>query len=93
MLFRSTGIVVLIFLIFSIVFTAVKLNRELNVKNGIIISKIVTVKLSPDENSNDAFVIHEGLKVKLEDKVDNWIKIRLHDGKVGWVTEKNVDVI
>ena len=88
-----TGIVVLIFLIFSIVFTAVKLNRELNVKNGIIISKIVTVKLSPDENSNDAFVIHEGLKVKLEDKVDNWIKIRLHDGKVGWVTEKNVDVI
>lgn len=88
-----TGIVVLVFLIFSIVFTVVKLNRELNIKNGIVVTDIVTVKLSPDENSNDAFVIHEGLKVQLEDKVDNWVKIRLHDGKVGWVTEKNIGVI
>lgn len=88
-----TGIIFLFFLILSIVFTSVKLNKELNVRNGIIISKIVTVKLSPDENSNDAFVIHEGLKVQLEDKVDNWVKIRLHDGKVGWITESNVGII
>ncbi len=88
-----TGIIVLVFFILSSVFTGVKLNRELNVKNGIVVSGVVTVKLSPDENSNDAFVIHEGLKVKLEDKVDNWVKIRLHDGKVGWITEKNVGII
>ena len=87
------GIVIFVFLILFIVFTGVKLNRELNVRNGIVITDIVTVKLSPDENSNDAFVIHEGLKVQLEDKVDNWVKIRLHDGKVGWITENNVGKI
>ena len=88
-----TGFVVLAFLILSSIFTGVKLNREINVRNGIVVANVVTVKLSPDENSNDAFVIHEGLKVKLEDKVDNWVKIRLHDGKVGWITENNVGII
>ncbi len=88
-----TGSAVLVFLILSVIFTGVKLNRELNIRNGIVITDVVTVKLSPDENSNDAFVIHEGLKVKLEDKVDNWVKIRLHDGKVGWITESNVGII
>lgn len=87
------GIDVFVFLILSIVFTGVKLNRELNVRNGIVITDVVTVKLSPDESSNDAFVIHEGLKVQLEDKVDDWVKIRLHDGKIGWITENNVGVI
>jgi len=57
------------------------------------LTNVVVVKLSPDEKSNDAFVIHEGLKVKLEDKVDNWVKIRLHDGKVGWIVESNVGKI
>ena len=88
-----TGIVMLPFLILTGIFTGVKLNRELNVRNAIVITNVVTVKLSPDENSNDAFVIHEGLKVKLEDKVDNWVKIRLHDGKVGWITKNNVGII
>jgi len=87
------GLVLLFFLIISAIFTSVRLNRELNERNGIILNNVVVVKLSPDEKSNDAFVIHEGLKVKLEDKVDNWIKIRLHDGKVGWITDSNVGTI
>lgn len=87
------GLVIFLFLLISGVFTGVKLNRELTEKNGIILTNVVVVKLAPDEKSNDAFVIHEGLKVKLEDKVDNWIKIRLHDGKVGWITESNVGKI
>jgi uncharacterized protein YgiM (DUF1202 family) len=33
----------------------------------------------------DAFVIHEGAKVKLTDLVGDWVKITLVDGKVGWI--------
>jgi len=87
------GLIFFLFLIISSVFTGVKLNRELSEKNGIILNNVVVVKLSPDEKSNDAFVVHEGLKVKLEDKVNNWVKIRLHDGKVGWITDSNVGTI
>ncbi|NUM63623.1 MAG: hypothetical protein HUU44_16050, partial [Ignavibacteriaceae bacterium] len=46
-----------------------------------------------DQGSTDAFVIHEGLKVNLEDKIDNWVKIKLADGKVGWVENEAVEKI
>ena len=81
--------------IFLIVATLliVKLNREVNIKNGIIIEPTVIAKVSPDKDSNDAFVIHEGLKVKLEDNIGNWYKIRLQDGKIGWTSKQNLGII
>jgi SH3-like domain-containing protein len=65
----------------------------LNIKKGVIVENTVNVKLSPDTGSNDTFIIHEGIKVILEDEVDNWIKIRLEDGKVGWIPQNNAKVI
>lgn len=85
-----TGIGITVFLILTIIMLMVKMNKELNIKDGVIISNIVTVKSSPDNSSKDEFVIHEGLKVRLEDKVDNWSKIRLADGKVGWILEEYI---
>ena len=36
-------------------------------------------------NSDDVFTIHEGTKVSVLDEVDNWKKIKLADGKIGWL--------
>jgi tetratricopeptide (TPR) repeat protein len=80
-------------LLIVVVLLVIKVNREVSVKNGIIIEQAVNVKLSPDEQSSDAFIVHEGLKVKLEDEVNNWVKIRLQDGKIGWMPESNVKAI
>lgn len=71
----------------------VKLNREVNIKNGVIVEPSVIAKVSPDKDSNDAFVIHEGLKVRLEDNIGNWYKIRLRDGKIGWANKQDIRVI
>lgn len=81
---------VTVFALFLISFTLllVKMNKEFNIKYGVILDSSVIVKSSPDNKAKDEFVIHEGLKVKLEDKVDDWIKIRLEDGKVGWIENK-----
>ncbi len=53
--------------------------------DSIITGQTVTAKSSPDAKSVDAFVIHEGLKVKMTDAVGGWVKITLADGKVGWI--------
>lgn len=89
--FIGVGFLVLLF--FSISLLAVKMNKEFNIKDGIIVENIVTVKSSPDNSSKDEFLIHEGLKVRLEDKVDDWVKIRLADGKIGWIMEKSIGII
>ena len=84
------GLAILVLFILSAVILTINVNRELNVKNGIIIAQAVSAKLSPDAKSNDAFVIHEGLKVKMEDKVDDWVKVRLNDGKIGWLPKNDI---
>jgi tetratricopeptide (TPR) repeat protein len=84
------GLLILILFIFSVIILTININRELNVKKGIVITQAVTAKLSPDEKSNDAFVIHEGLKVTMEDRVDNWVEIMLNDGKMGWLPDNDI---
>lgn len=88
-----SGIGILTLLIFSVTILIINLKRELNYKNGVITEYSVAVKNAPDEKANDAFVIHEGLKVGLEDQIEGWIKIKLQDGKVGWINRKTVRVI
>jgi tetratricopeptide (TPR) repeat protein len=88
-----SGFAGLLLLIISSSVLAVKLKRELNIKNGIVVENTANVKLSPDSGSNDAFIVHEGLKVILEDRVDEWVKVRLQDGKVGWLPQEDVKVI
>jgi tetratricopeptide (TPR) repeat protein len=90
-LFSGLGMLTIFLMLISLLI--VKINREENVIEGVIIEQSITVKTSPDDQSTDVFVIHEGLKVNLEDKLDNWVKIRLADGKVGWIESNTVERI
>ena len=87
-LFSGLGILVIFSIAVSLLI--VKINREETLIGGVVIEQSITVKTSPDIKSTDAFVIHEGLKVNLEDQLDEWVKIRLADGKVGWVENDSV---
>jgi tetratricopeptide (TPR) repeat protein len=64
-----------------------------NRSDAVITTSVVTAKTSPDAQSLDAFVAHEGLKVKLSDAVGEWIKIVLPDGKVGWIRAQDCERI
>ncbi|MBP1691769.1 MAG: hypothetical protein H6Q32_1121, partial [Bacteroidetes bacterium] len=68
--------------------------NDLNRQNeAVVTSNIVTVKNSPDEKSSDAFVLHGGVKVQIVDQLSSWIKVRLADGKVGWMESKETERI
>lgn len=71
----------------SIVILVSRYNYDNGKEYAVVTQSSVTVKLSPDEHSGDAFIVHEGIKVSLEDKVDSWVKVKLADGKVGWLSE------
>ena len=63
--------------------------RDTARNKAIIIAQTVTAKSSPDAKAVDAFVIHEGVKVKLTDAVGGWVMATLADGKIGWIRQTN----
>jgi tetratricopeptide (TPR) repeat protein len=84
-----------LFLISVISFT-VGLDQRNYVKNhssAIIFSPVVSVKSSPDINSADLFVLHEGTKVSVEDSIGDWRAVRLSDGNKGWLHKDGLEMI
>ena len=62
-------------------------------KEAIIFTPTITVKSSHTKNSVDLFVVHEGTKVKIIDKLDKWNKIRIQDGSIGWLPVESMKMI
>ncbi len=88
-----TGIFSLILMIFFLLFAYTQYWYETDNTTGIIFSSNSLVKSSPDEAGTDLFVIHEGVKVEILDAVNNWRKIKLADGKVGWIPAEDIEII
>lgn len=81
-----------VFVIFIAIFAG-KLSDVHSSNSAIVTASITTVKNSPDSQSSDAFVLHGGVKINITDHVNEWIKIRIADGKVGWMMEDAATVI
>lgn len=62
-------------------------------KHAIIMAASVYVKSSPDENGNDQFILHEGTKVEVLDELNEWNKIRIANGSVGWMKSDEMERI
>ncbi len=54
---------------------------------AIVIKDKVDVKSAPG-GLTEVFTLHEGVKVQIKDHSENWVKIRLADGKIGWLETK-----
>ena len=52
---------------------------------AIVFAEETTVKAEPNLGSDEVFRLHEGTKVFILDTMNNWKRIRLADGKVGWL--------
>jgi len=66
---------------------------ETGADNAIVFDQSVPIKSAPDQQSTDLFVLHEGVKVEVLDEVGSWKKIRLADGKVGWIPDNAIKLI
>ncbi|MFU8842736.1 MAG: tetratricopeptide repeat protein [Bacteroidales bacterium] len=80
-----TGLFVLLMTIVSFSFAARKYYNFHHHKTAIVFTPTITVKSSPNPNSVDLFVIHEGSKVVIRDMVGEWYEIRIANGSVGWL--------
>mgnify|MGYP001350984194 FL=1 len=58
-------------------------------KYGILYSQNITVKNAPSDNGTNLFSLHSGSKIEIIDEVGEWIKIKIANGNIGWITKKH----
>ncbi|TBN02435.1 tetratricopeptide repeat protein [Hyunsoonleella flava] len=57
---------------------------------AIVFAQESQVKTEPNLRSEESFRLHEGTKVQILDTVNNWKKIKLVDGKTGWIVSEDI---
>jgi uncharacterized protein YgiM (DUF1202 family) len=64
-----------------------------NHKQAIVFSSSVNVKSGPVDKSNTLFVIHDGTKVNVLETNNDWMKVGLANGNIGWIRTADVKEI
>lgn len=86
----TTSIISFILLIFAFSVTYNQYNLSINNREAVVFAEKTEVRNAPTLNSEEVFTLHEGAKVIVLDAVDNWKKIKLADGKLGWIIAEEI---
>lgn len=89
-IYFSSSISSFLLLIISFSITYNQFSFSQNNREAIVFAETSTVKNAPTFNSEEVFILHEGTKVIVLDALDNWKKIKLADGKQGWIFAKEI---
>ncbi|MDY8138767.1 tetratricopeptide repeat protein [Aquimarina sp. 2201CG5-10] len=69
----------------SVFFAFRQFNFIQNNQYAIIFAQETVIKSEPNLRSEEVFELHEGTKVQVTETVNDWKKIKLADGKIGWI--------
>ena len=92
-IYFTTSVLSLILFIFVIFITYNEYDRSKNNKEAIVFAEKTTIRNAPTLNAEAIFTLHEGAKVIVLDAIDNWKKIKLADGKQGWIIANEVKLL
>ena len=93
LLYFNSTILAVVILILSVIFAFENFEIAQNNRTAIIFSPKTEIKNAPTSTSDDIFELHEGTKVLVLDELDDWKKIKLSDGKIGWLSSEDLKEI
>ncbi|MGY0407223.1 MAG: tetratricopeptide repeat protein [Polaribacter sp.] len=89
----TTSVISFIIFIVAVFITYQQFNYVKKHKEAIVFAKKTEVRNAPTLNSEEVFVLHEGTKVTILDAIDDWKKIKLADGKLGWIIASEIKLL
>ena len=84
--------IIILLVIFTIIFV-VRIHEHNSIHYAIVLVDKVDVLSSPDVQGTELFSLHQGVKFRVAELRGKWAKIRLTDGKVGWVKQNIFEII
>jgi tetratricopeptide (TPR) repeat protein len=62
-------------------------------KAAIVMTASSYAKSGPSEKAEDVFILHEGTKAVVIESFGLWHKVRLPDGKIGWMKQADLQLV
>ena len=82
-----------IFMLVSLINGNKGYNNYINNEYAVIYSYETDLKTEPNYRSETLFMLHEGTKVQVIEDYNNWIKIRLVNGQIGYIQLIDVKIL
>ncbi|MDT0294503.1 tetratricopeptide repeat protein [Mesonia ostreae] len=89
----SVAVIGVILFISSFSFAFIQQQDALQERYGIIFSEEASVKAEPNPKASEAFLLHEGTKIKLLDGFNGFYKLEIGDGRQGWLKQEFVKAL
>lgn len=96
---RRTGFIMAIvsFALAAVCFSSAMYQKSSYFRNdaAVVVRAVAPAKSSPgaDATARDLFILHEGTKVRLLDRVGDWFNVELADGRQGWMRASELEII
>lgn len=93
---RGLSVALWISLVFNLIFLPTafaKFYSERISKRGVVVASLGAVYSEPNSDSIKLYELHEGTQVEVENNTDKFAKIKLSDGRVGWIELAQVKTI
>ena len=74
----------------SVIIATTKENFQQERNYAIIFSEEVVLRNEPSPRAEEAFVLHEGAKVKIIEEFQDWMEIELPNGSRGWLEKSEL---
>jgi tetratricopeptide (TPR) repeat protein len=71
-------------------FLGARLYLRDRVEQAIVLPDSVQVKEGPDASYTSSFTVHGGLKIRITEKEQDWVRVRLANGLEGWLREREL---
>lgn len=71
----------------------IRIHENNTLHYAIVLVDKIDVLSSPDDQGTELFALHRGVKLKVEELRADWAKIRLADGKIGWIKKQAFEII
>lgn len=92
-IYFNLSLLMTLLLVVSTIFAFSNYDTVQKNRQAIIFAAKSEVKNAPTMSSELVFELHEGTKVMILDGLDNWVKIKLADGKIGWIPNTDLKEI
>ena len=85
-----SSIISALLIIIAVLFSYTNYEYVKNYKTAIVFAEQTSVKSAPTASSEISFELHEGTKVQLLESLDGYRKIKIADGKIGWIADDDI---